>query len=282
MKFQIMKNGFLGFDEGESFQAPYKKARAVIIPYGFEATVSYGTGTKNGPSAIIKASPQLEMIDPQTLKEPYKVGVATLKEPSIPKDPKKALQQLSEITGSVLDDGKFPIILGGEHSITPGPLASVAQRFKDISVLHFDAHMDMRAHYHGSEYSHASFMAQSILNLPIKSVTQVGIRNMSPMEKKFYTEHKNKISVFWAWQKLNPAAILKTLKSKNIYITFDVDVFDPSIMPSTGTPEPGGLFWWQTLDILRNTFADKNVIAADVVELAPIKNLHAPDFLSAS
>ena len=283
MTLPIMPNGFLGSDEGVNFQAPYAKAKTVIIPFGFEATVSYGGGTKKAPQAIIAASHQVELLDEQTLTEPYKSGVATLTESRLPKNPKQSLALLTKITRQVLADGKFPIVLGGEHSITQGILKAIAEKYKDVTVLQFDAHPDMHEHYHGSVFSHASVMYQALKNLPIKSIVQVGIRNLSKSngEWEFRQKNHSRIKTFWGWENPSPGAIVKAIKTKRVFITFDIDAFDPSIMPSTGTPEPGGLQWWPTLAILRAVFKSRQVVGCDVVELTPIKNLHAPDFLAA-
>ncbi len=283
MKLQILKNGFLGIDQGVDFQAPYAKAKAVIIPFGMEAHVSYGSGTKNGPRAILAASHELNENDEQNLQPVYKCGIATLKEPVIPKDSSEALALLDSITHQVLKDGKFPIILGGEHTITAGALRAVSRNFSDLSILHFDAHADLRKQYRGSAHSHASALRLAMDELPIRALVQVGIRTVSEVDDElgFIKREKKRLKVFWGWQNVSPEKIVAALSSKNVYITFDVDAFDASIMPSTGTPEPGGLAWWPTLEILKAVFKAKNVVGADVVELSPIKDLRGPDFLSA-
>lgn len=277
------KNGFLGQDEGVDFTSTYKQARAVIIPFGLESTVSYGGGTKFGPRAIIQASHQVETIDEQSLLPYYQCGIATLKEPRIPKNVTAAITQLAEITNRVVTDKKFPVILGGEHSLTQGVIAGLSRHYKNFSILHFDAHSDTRVDYHGSPFSHAAVMSQVLQKYPVKKLVQVGIRNVSEQngELAFRKKHAAKIKTFWGWQEPTPAEIVKALPTQDVFISFDVDAFDPSIMPATGTPEPGGLSWWPTLKILKAVFQAKNVIGADVVELAPIKNLHHPDFMVA-
>src|SRR3989338_896670 len=199
MKLQTLKNGFLGSDEGESFEVPYQEAKTVIIPFGFEATVSYGGGTKNAPKAIIEASHQVEVTDEQTRKPVYKSGIVTLEQPSLPKDTAEAMLLLEIFVRQVLNDGKFPIVLGGEHSITQGTIAALVNKYKDISILHFDAHMDLRPKYHGSHFSHASVMHRALTKWGVKNIVQVGIRNFSPPEIEFYKKNKNKIKTFWAW-----------------------------------------------------------------------------------
>ena len=283
MRMETLKNGFLGTDQGVRFEVDYKKAKAVIIPFGMEAHVSYGAGTKNGPKAILKASHELNENDEQTLEAPYKCGFATLKEPKIPKDSVKAILLLKKITGQILKDKKFPIILGGEHTLSFGSLGAVCKNFSDISILHFDAHADLRKKYRGSAHSHASALRQIIENLPIKRLVSVGIRTVSEIDDElgFILREKKRLKIFWGWEKLSAKKIVAALPNKNVYITFDVDAFDPSIMPSTGTPEPGGLDWWQTVEILKLAFKEKNVVGFDVVEHSPIKNFHGPDFLVA-
>lgn len=280
MKLKQMKNGFLGADEGLVFESPYEKSNTVIVPFGFEGTVSYGGGTKNGPKAIIEASHQVETLDEQSLKKPFETGIATLEEPKIPKNAKQAIEMLTEIVDQVYSDKKFPIVLGGEHSITQACLTASCKHFKDITILHFDAHPDMREHYHGSEFSHASVFYQSMVKLPISKIVQVGIRNLSDSnnELEFRKKYAAKIKTFWGWDKYTAKDVLKEIKTKNVFISFDVDAFDPSIIPTTGTPEPGGLQWWPTLEILQTVFKNKNVVGVDVLELAPVKGLNHPDF----
>lgn len=282
MKLPVLKNGFLGIDQGKNFQVPYPKASAVIVPFGMESTVSYGAGTKAGPQAILDASHELNENDEQTLQAVYRCGLSTLSTPKVPKDSKKASALLTRIVDQVLIDKKFPVILGGEHSLTPGAVTAVYKHFSKISVLHFDAHADLRKQYRGSVYSHASALRR-VLDIPIIRLVQVGIRTISEIDDElgFMRRTKKRIKTFWGWRNPSPQEVVKSIPSKNVYVSFDVDAFDPSIMPSTGTPEPGGLSWWPTLEILKAVFKSKNVVAADLVELAPIKGLRGPDFLAA-
>lgn len=282
MNFALHKKGFLDIP-GETFNTSYKKAKLVIVPFGFESSVSFGGGTSKGPQAIIEASRQVEGVDEQSGKSPYKKGMTTLKEPKLSRNPKKVLSLLAAITGKIVKDEKFPLIVGGEHSITQGALKGIHSKYKDVTIVQFDAHSDMRKSYSGSTYSHASVIHQSMKNLPVKHVIQIGIRTLgdSDGEQEFRKKNKKKISTFWAWEKLGPKNILKAIPTQNVYITFDIDAFDPSIMPATGTPEPGGLTWWPTLEILKEIFQKRNVVGADVVEFAPIKNYHSCDLLAA-
>lgn len=281
--FKEMKNGFLCQDESVNFQKTYAQAKTVIVPFGLENTVSYGKGTKNGPAAIISASHHVETLDEETLKSPYKCGIATLQEPIIPKNNKDAVNLLAEIVEKIIKDDKYPLILGGEHSLTQGSIAGLSKKYKNFSVLHFDAHSDTRLEYHGNEYSHGAVMSQVFKKYPVSKLVQVGVRSLSDEngELNFRKQNKNKIKTFWGWENPEPKEVANAIPTKNVFISFDVDAFDPSIVPSTGTPEPGGLLWWPTLKILKQVFQTKNVIGTDIVELAPNPQLHHPDFLVA-
>lgn len=283
MKLNVQKNGFLGIDQGVSFETSYNQARTVIVPFGMESGVSYGKGTKSGPGAILKASHELNENDEKTFSRVYETGLATLKAPAIPKNPQRALNLLSKLTAQISKDGKFPIVLGGEHTLTLGAISGVARKFSDISVLHFDAHADLRKQYRGSKYSHASALRRVMEELPIKKLVQIGIRTISEVDDElgFLKRQRKRIKTFWGWRRPSPKQVLAQIPTKNVYITFDVDGFDPGIMPSTGTPEPGGLLWWPTLEILEAVFKAKNVVGADIVELAPIRAFHGPDFMIA-
>lgn len=277
-----MKNGFLGVDQGKNFQAPYGEARAIIIPFGMESTVSFGKGTRYGPKAILRAAHELNENDEQTLHAVYRCGLATVTEPKIPKSPSKALRLLEGIVGQVLKDKKFPMIIGGEHSLTPGVLKAICRYFSNVSILHFDAHADLRFQYRGSSFSHGSW-ARRGLDMPIKRLVQVGVRTVSEVDDElgFISREKTRVKTFWGWKNPTPDEVVSEIPTKNVYVSFDIDAFDSSLMPSTGTPEPGGLLWWPTLEILKAVFKAKNVVGADLVELAPIKGLHGPDFLAA-
>ncbi|MCL5435846.1 MAG: agmatinase [Patescibacteria group bacterium] len=283
MKFSIQKNGFLGIDQGVSFETSYLKARSIIVPFGMEAHVSYGAGTRNGPKAIIKASHQLNENDEQSFAKTYKSGLATLNFTAIPKDPAKALSLLTAMTRQISADGKFPVILGGEHTLTAGAVEGVSKLYQDLTVVHFDAHLDLRKQYRDSRYSHASALRRVMENKSIRKLVQIGIRSASEVDEEigYLKAQKSRIKTFWAWETPAPKRVLDEIPTKDVYLTFDVDAFDPSIMPSTGTPEPGGLQWWQTLKILESIFRSKNVVGADVVELAPMKNFPGPDFMAA-
>jgi agmatinase len=259
-------------------------ARAVVIPFGLEASVSYGSGTAAGPRAIIAASQQLELYDEELGREAYlDYGVAAIAEPIIAKSLPAALEQLAGLVGGVLDAGKFPFVLGGEHSLTAGAIRPFAERYKDLIVLQFDAHADLRDGYLGEHYSHAAAMRR-VLDLPGVSLVSVGIRAISKAEVEFYEDNQQRITIHWAYNQAqwNIERMLAPLAGRPVYVTFDIDALDAAVMPATGTPTPGGLGYLQALAILRRACAVGNVVGADLVEFAPIAGLHAYDHTAAA
>ena len=278
MEYLSNKNGFLGIDNKFNF-----KEKVVIVPFGLEKTVSYGSGTKNGPKEIIKASHQLELYDAELNCEPYKkIGIKTYKPFKIDKNINKALKKMSKINEQILNKRLFPMTFGGEHSITPGCIAPFARKFKNICLLHFDAHADLRESYNGEKFSHASAIRRC-LDFQNISVISFGIRNISESEIPFLKKNSSRIKIFWAKDKSkwNLNKFKKLIKNKTVYITFDVDGLDSSIMPATGTPEPGGLLWDETLNILRIASKNSNIVGADINELSPIKGFNSYNFLVA-
>ena len=238
MKYLSPKKGFLGIDAEQS-----RSPQVIVVPFGLEKTVSYGGGTKNGPKEIIKASHQVELFDEELNKEPYKeIGIKTLKPFSIKNKIKSALDQLSKINEDILLSEKFPLVFGGEHSITPGSIKPFAKKYDEITLLHFDAHADLRESYQGEKFSHASAIKRCLDYKNLK-VVSFGIRNLSKEEMDFYNDNRDRIEIFWGKDKQtwDLSQLDKFFKNKNVYITFDVDGFDSSIMPATGTPEPGGM-----------------------------------------
>tara|TARA_B100000029_G_scaffold423141_1_gene430186 strand:- start:220 stop:1095 length:876 start_codon:yes stop_codon:yes gene_type:complete len=278
VKYLSNKNGFLGIDN--KFNV---KEKVVVVPFGLEKTVSYGGGTKNGPKEIIKASHQVELYDEELNCEPYKkIGIKTLKPFKIDRNIKIALNKMSKINQEILDKKLFPMTFGGEHSITPGCLAPFTKKFKDICLLHFDAHADLRESYNGEKFSHASAIKRC-LDYPNVSVVSFGIRNISKSEITFLKKNSSRINIFWAKDKnkWNLNKFRKLIKNKIVYLTFDVDGLDSSIMPATGTPEPGGLSWDETLNIIKIAAKNSKIVGADINELSPIKGFNSYNFLVA-
>lgn len=278
MNYLSNKKGFLGVDNNFNF-----KAKAIVIPFGLEKTVSYGSGTKNGPKEIIKASHQVELYDEELNCEPYKkIGIKTLKPFKIDKNIVKALKQISKINEENLKKKIFPLVLGGEHTITPGCIAPFAKKYDKLCLLHFDAHADLRESYNGNQFSHASAIRRCLDHKNI-SVISFGIRNISSSEIYFLNKNSSRIKIFWSKnkKKWDLKKFKKLIKNKTVYLTFDVDGLDSSVMPATGTPEPGGLFWDETLDILKIAFKNSNIVGADINELSPIKGFDSYNFLVA-
>ena len=278
MKYFPNKKGFLGIDNKFNF-----KEKVVIIPFGLEKTVSYGGGTKNGPKEIIKASHQVELYDEELNCEPYKkIGIKTLKPFKINKNIKKALKKMSDINEEILNKKLFPVTLGGEHSITPGCIAPFVKKYKQLCLLHFDAHADLRESYNGEKFSHASAIKRCLDHKNV-SLISFGIRNISKSEIPYLKKNSSRINIFWSKDKLkwDLNKFKKLIKNKTVYLTFDVDGLDSSIMPATGTPEPGGLLWDETLNIIKIAAKNSNIVGADVNELSPIKNFNSYNFLVA-
>ncbi|MBN8549291.1 MAG: agmatinase [Deltaproteobacteria bacterium] len=254
-----------------------EKAKAVILPLPFDKTCSWLSGTSKGPDAIIEASMNMELFDIETRTEVYKRGIYTA--PAVHAETGEGLNAKAYLeTKRHLDEGRFVIALGGEHSVSYGPIMAHAEKFKDISILQIDAHTDMRDTYEGNKFSHACIMARA--KEFSKNIVQVGIRSLDQSEYANIDESK----VYYAEQIHDSTDWIDSVVSKlgnNVYITIDVDAFDISIMPSTGTPEPGGLGWYQVLKLLKTVFQNKAVVGCDVVELAPTEHNRAPDFLTA-
>lgn len=282
LKLMPSEQGFLGLegDDAVSFEA----AGAVIVPYGLEGSVSYGGGTAKGPAAMIHASHQVELFDEEFWCEPYQdYGVVTLENnPVDGTDIPAALDKLESLTGAILDAGKFPLVFGGEHSITPGAIRPFLKKYPDLIVLHFDAHADLRDGYEGEHFSHAAAIRR-VLDHETLPIVSVGIRNISASEIPFLDANRHRITIHWGKdrQSWNVGDIVAPLKNRPIYLTFDLDGFDSSLMPATGTPEPGGLFWEDAIGIIREAAKMGPIVGADVNELAPMDGFHAPDFLAA-
>jgi len=266
-------------------EAPYNeygKARVVIIPAPYEGTVSYGTGTSKGPEAIRRASRYIEPWHAALGSEPYRAGIYGRGPLAMPEDPWQAALKVKAAVGEELETGRRPVTVGGEHSLTVGAVSAVLERYPSVSVLQLDAHADLRDEYEGTGFSHACVMRR-LADLGADFV-QAGIRSMSAPEKEWLIDNNRKVispreireNSDWT------GTVIEGLKNQ-VYITFDVDVLDPSQMPSTGTPEPGGLYYDQILDlVLALKDSGKEVVGLDIMELSPIAGLHHADFTAAT
>ena len=260
------------------------EARAVVIPFGLEASVSYGSGTRQGPQALITASQQLELFDEELWREPYlDYGVATLVEPKVANRVTAALDQLAGLVGAVLAEDKFPFVIGGEHSLTAGAIRPFVARYPDLVVVQFDAHADLRDGYLGEHFSHAAAMRR-VLDAPGVELISIGIRAISSGEVEFLEANRHRISVYWGRDQArwDLDEIAAKVRGRPVYVTFDIDGLDSAIMPATGTPTPGGLSYLHALAILRRVAEAGRIVGADLVELAPIPGFHAYDFTAAA
>lgn len=257
-----------------------ESASFVVVPVPYDLTTTYQGGTRKGPAAILEASCNMELYDEEIKAEIYRVGIHTM-EPleAVASGPEGMLERIEEAVSGVFDLGKIPVMLGGEHSITLGAVRAARKRYPKLSVLHLDAHADMRMSYQGTPYSHACIGRRMIELCP---VVQAGIRSMSVEEADFL--RKRKLPVYSAATiRRDRAWVGKLIRhlTGDVYISVDLDALDPAVMPATGTPEPGGMLWHDVLDLLREVCRKKNVIGFDLVELAPIPGMVAPDFLAA-
>ncbi len=266
-------------------QPSYGKARVVILPAGYSGTVSYGKGTEKGPEAIIRASAHMELWDVEMSRDISMQGILTLPQPKLDKNPERTHQILySEIKKHVAKN-KFVVLLGGEHSVSSAMAKALKEKYSKLSVLQMDAHTDLRYKYgeppaKPSKYSHACVMRR-IREMGIPTVA-VGIRSQCD-EEAIYVK-KEKAPVYYAKDiHDNDAWMDKAIAqlTDDVFLTFDIDAFDPSIMPATGTPEPGGLQWYQTLRFLKKAAGNKRIVGFDIVELAPQKGMHHAEFLAA-
>lgn len=265
----------------EAEASDYETSRAAVLPVPFERTTSYGKGTMAGPTAILRASQAMELYDEELDGEPYLQGIATLP-PFLPEafDMGEGFAELRAEARTHLERGKFLVTLGGEHSLTQAPVRAARDVYGEIGVVQFDAHSDLREEFEGTPYSHASVMKR-IVDDGIPTLA-VGIRSLSAPEARLIRDRG--LPVIWGHQldraeELFPE-MLAALPEK-IYLTFDIDYFDPALVPATGTPEPGGGHWYPTLRLLRHLFQTKTVVAMDLIELAPVGGHPASDFLAA-
>jgi agmatinase len=282
MKELGIRQNFLAIEKKYS---SYKNSQIIILSAPLEKTVSYGKGTKNGPKEILQASHYVEFYDEELDRELcFEKGICTLEEMKFGNlGTKKSVDKIYSEVKKIIADNKFVVTLGGEHSLSSAPVKAHYESYSDLTILQIDAHSDLRDSYEGSKYSHASVMAR--VAEFTKEIVQVGIRAQCIEEADFIKE--NKIKTFYArdirsnkfgidWQK----KVLRNIK-KNVYITFDVVGLDPSVIAATGTPEPGGLFWDETMNLLRSVGKSRNIVGFDVVELAPSKYHQESNFNTA-
>ncbi len=271
MKIYIMNYGGMPKEYSD-----IKKAKIVVLPIPYDGTSTWIKGADKGPAAILEASANMELFDIETNSEVYRQGIYTAPAVTESKSPEKMAEVSYQTAKKIVDNDKFLVTLGGEHSVSYGPIRAYAEKYKNLTILQLDAHSDLRQSYEGSKHNHACIMARA---KELAHIVQVGIRSQDVSEIKyvdantiFYAERIRKIK---NWQQKVVSCL-----TENVYITIDLDVFDPSIMPSTGTPEPGGLLWYEVIDLLKLVTEKTNVVGFDVVELCPNKINKAPDFLA--
>jgi len=255
----------------------YEKASIAILPIPYDGTSTWIKGSDRGPQALLDASANMELYDIETDSEVFKRGIVTIDPVSCPDDPKAMVDVVCDRARSLLNDGKFIVGIGGEHTISVGLVRAIAEKVRDFSVLQLDAHSDTRTEYAGSTYNHACVMSRIGEICPY---VQVGIRSMDSSE----LERLNSDRTFFAHEILNGSDLTQKILNElthNVYITIDLDVFDPSIMPSTGTPEPGGLDWYTLIKLMRSVIMEKEVVGMDITELLPNPTNRAPDFMAA-
>jgi agmatinase len=257
--------------------AQLEKAKIILIPVTYDGTSTWGKGADKGPEAFLEASVNLELYDIETNTEVYEQGIYIASAISEDSTPEAMVTAVYKATLKYIERNKFVTLFGGEHSVSIGSIRAFNEYFQNLSVLHIDAHADLRESYNGTKYNHACALHEASQTT---NLIQVGIRSMDASEKKFM----NKEKTFFAHEiASNDDWIDKVVDAltDNVFITFDLDALDPSIMPSTGTPEPGGLFWYETLDLLKKVFQKKKVVGFDIVELCPSSVNKSPNFLAA-
>jgi len=269
------RNGFL------KYTAPFEQSKFIILPIPYEQTTSYGLGTRNGPEAIIKASHYLELFDEETDMEPYLEGIHTLESVEFDIKPIEfAIEKIYKTVGALPVKNKFLISLGGEHTITYPIIKAYKEQFNTISILQIDAHSDLRESYEGTIYSHASVMAR-IKNISDISITQAGIRSQTKEEHKLIREKG--IHTFYMHNIQNDNLWMEHVVESlgdNVYLTVDLDGFDPSVAPGVGTPEPGGLSWYEVINLIKLLTKRRHIIGCDIVELSPAPHSIITDFLA--
>ena len=257
-----------------------RNAKFILLPVPYERTTSYGKGTKNGPGAILNASLQLELWDEEAQKEVWKEGIFTLAPVNCDQSEKSFFRDLERRVGELLSGIQgIPIFLGGEHSITQGILPPFQKKYKDLSILHFDAHSDLYPEYKGNPRSHASALYPASRKT---RTVQIGIRNVAPEERNFI--NSGNVTTRLMHENLDFGRLEKNILeglTDTVYLTIDVDGFDPSVMPGTGTPQPGGFMWYDALKLFKAVCKKKNVVGLDIVEVSPIKYSPITEFNTA-
>lgn len=254
-----------------------EKAKVVIIPVPYDGTSTWGKGADKGPEAFLHASENMETYDIETGTEVYRQGIYLAPPVTETESPEALVQAVHVRTKEYIKRNKFVTLIGGEHSLSIGSIRAFNECFDNLTVLHIDAHADLRESYNGSRYNHACALHEASQTT---NLIQVGIRSMDVLEttvldgEKTFFAHEMARDDYWADKVID-------LMGDTVFITFDLDALDPSIMPSTGTPEPGGLFWYETLEFLRQVFEERNVVGFDLVELCPNPYDKSPDFLAA-
>jgi agmatinase len=268
------------FGGSTSSSVDFDRARVAILPIPLDRTTSYVSGTRNGPHEILVASSHMELWDEETGTEIHSIGIATLPEMELPfASMDEVVCEIRRVVAEIVSRGKFPMVLGGEHSITPAVVAALAAKHPGLSVLQLDAHADLRESFMGTPHSHACAMRRSAEFAPL---TQVAIRSLSAEEAAAVPSLPTKI--FYDYNmRSDPAWMDRVVDSLSdtVYISIDVDGLDPAIMPATGTPEPGGLSWHEALTLLRKVIENRTVVGCDIVELSPMGGNVAPNFLCA-
>lgn len=257
--------------------AHLEKSRVVLIPVPYDGTSTWGKGADRGPEAFLEAAENMELYDIETNSEVYQVGVFLAPAITENSSPEALVEKVHQQAKEYIKRNKFVTLFGGEHSLSIGSIRAFNECFDNLTVLQIDAHADLRKEYQGTPFNHACAMHEASQTT---NLIQVGIRSMDALERTYMDEertffaHELATDEFWMDRAID-------LMTENVFITFDLDGLDPSIMPSTGTPEPGGLFWYETLEFLRKVFEEKNVVGFDLVELCPNPNERSSDFLAA-
>lgn len=254
----------------------FETSKVVILPVPYDGSSTWLKGADKGPEALLEASANMEVYDIETDSEVHKIGIHTAEPVLVDGSPEDMVDVVYKEMTFLLKKKKFPVIIGGEHSVSIGAFKAVAEQFNDLTILQFDAHADMRDSYEGSKCNHACVMARA---REVAPVIQLGIRSMSVEEREDIQPDR----IFYMTDMLHNKTWYYDLLNKltrNVYITIDLDVFDPSIMPSTGTPEPGGMTWYDVLEVLKKVSEMANIVGFDVVELKPVSENKSPDFLA--